>query len=91
MISTQVLWLLEGEAVHMRKVNEHAGLTLEGTAAFIWRLFTEPRTIEELVEQVVAHYSVSRDAALKDTGHFVNSLLSEGFLERYSPPAQFVP
>ena len=56
---------IDGETVILhRDAGKYYGLNEVGT--FIWELLQEPRSVDELCEQVVAEYDVDRDRCQTD-------------------------
>jgi len=56
---------IDGESVILhREAGKYYGFNEVGT--FIWELLQEPRSVDELCEQVVAEYDVDRDRCQND-------------------------
>lgn len=62
-------------------LNINAMITLNESAAFMWKLMEKETTIDELVKQVLANYEdVEEDMAKKAVEGFVSQLNEHGFL-----------
>ncbi|NHC45921.1 PqqD family protein [Motilibacter aurantiacus] len=55
-------------------------LTLNETGSLLYELLRQERTMDELVDAVVAEYSVDRATALRDVEAFVAALREHGLL-----------
>ena len=54
--------------------------TLNETSTFVWDLVDGRRTVQELVDAVVAEFEVTRDVAAADVHRLIASLCDEGLL-----------
>jgi hypothetical protein len=54
----------------------------EGPAPEIWDLLADPRTADELVDELAARYGVSVEAVRADVMSFVNDLVDRGLVAR---------
>ena len=76
---------IAGEAV-LVPVGENASLqnamiTLNETAAFLWKLFEEPRTIEEAVNEILKEYEGSAEQIQIETAAFAIQGVEKGTIE----------
>ncbi|NHC15338.1 PqqD family protein [Motilibacter deserti] len=55
-------------------------LTLNETGSLLYELLRQERTMDELVDAVVAEYNVDRVIAMRDVEAFVGSLREHGLL-----------
>ena len=55
-------------------------ITLNDTGRFLWELLEEEKTVEQLVEAVLAEYDVSAEDATRYINDFVGKLNEYGFL-----------
>jgi hypothetical protein len=53
---------------------------LNGVASLIWRLATEGKSPDAIVEAIVSEHDVDRDAASNDVGEMLSRLRSMGLL-----------
>jgi len=53
---------------------------LNGVASLIWRLATEGKSQDAIVEAIVTEHDVDRNAAAKDVGEMLERLQSMGLL-----------
>lgn len=62
-------------------LNINAMITLNESAAFMWKRMEQETTIDELVKEVLANYDdIEEDMARKAVEGFVNQLNEHGFL-----------
>ena len=59
----------------------HGMINLNDTGAFMWKFFSEERTVEEGVNALCAEYEVERDRAQADVEKFAEILEKNGFIE----------
>lgn len=52
--------------------------TMNDTGAFIWRQLQEPRTIDQLSNEVTKEFDVTIEQARDDTERFIRQLVEEG-------------
>lgn len=52
-----------------------------GVGTFIWELLAEPRSIDELVDGIMADYDVERERCAADVGAFVQELVRLKLIE----------
>lgn len=57
-------------------------LRLSETAAAVWRLLDEPRTLEELVDNLAPRYNTAPSRISDDVAGVVNQLMELGVLRR---------
>src|SRR5436190_7957008 len=73
---------IAGETVIVPVRNDVADLdsiyTLNETGTFVWDLLDGRRTVEELVNAVVAEFEVAREVAAADVTRLIASLRDEG-------------
>jgi hypothetical protein len=71
---------LSGEAAMLDlKSGRYYGLNPVG--ARIWNLLKEPRTVESLIQAVLAEYDVPREECERDALDILGRLASEGLIE----------
>lgn len=59
----------------------HGMVRLNETGAFLWKKMTEAdRTVDELVDALLAEYEVDRETATRDVGNLVNRFRESGIL-----------
>ena len=56
-------------------------ITLNDTAAFLWRYFMEERTLEEGISAMCAQYDVDEEKARNDVEKFIKNLTDNGLIE----------
>lgn len=66
--------ILDQKNGSIRELNELAG--------FIWDLFENPHSINEIVTEITKNFSVSEETAKLDVTEFVNSYLNSKFLTK---------
>jgi len=54
--------------------------TLNETGTFVWDLLDGRRTVDELIDAVVAEFEVAREVAAADVARLIASLSAEGLL-----------
>lgn len=61
----------------------HAGnyYSVGGIGTVIWGLLAEPRSVDELVDAVVADYDVDRERCASDVGSFLEELTGLKLIE----------
>jgi hypothetical protein len=52
------------------------------TAGDIWRLLEQPRTLDELGDELVSTYAVTRDRCLASVSSFLRDLAAKRLIER---------
>ena len=75
-VSTEV----EGEAVILGLADE-VYYGLDGAGALVWSLLTEPRTVAELRDAVVAEYDVDAETAGRDLVRLLDELRERRLVE----------
>lgn len=55
--------------------------SIGGVGTFIWGLLAEPRSMDELIDGVVADYDVAREQCALDVGVFVQELIRLKLIE----------
>ena len=59
----------------------HGMVRLNETGAFLWKKMTEAdRTVDELVDALLAEYEVDRETATRDVENLVNQFRESGIL-----------
>ena len=59
----------------------HGMVRLNETGAFLWKKMTEAdRTVDELVDALLAEYEVDRETATRDVENLVNRFRESGIL-----------
>ena len=59
----------------------HGMVPLNETGAFLWKKMTEAdRTVDELVDALLAEYEVDRETATRDVENLVNRFRESGIL-----------
>ena len=59
----------------------HGMVRLNETGAFLWKKMTETdRTVDELVDALLAEYEVDRETATRDVENLVNQFRESGIL-----------
>lgn len=80
-----VLQQIGGESllvpVGARVMDVNGLVTLNGTAAFLWRLLGEPRSSDELASAVSEAYDVDLSTARQDVRAFLESISAMGLLQ----------
>lgn len=71
--------LLDGEICLFDPENAHY-LNLNSTGSAIWELLEEPMELEQLVDKLVARYSIEKNKCLVETKLFIEASLEQGFL-----------
>ena len=56
-------------------------VTFNDVGCFLWKLMQKDSSVEELTEQVLAHYDVTTEKAQNDIQRFVEQLRKEDLLE----------
>lgn len=56
-------------------------IRLRDSAATIWRLLSEPRTLTELVAELTTSYEIEAERCRQETGEFLNQLADAGLLQ----------
>lgn len=75
---------INGETVILHTdVGKYYGLNDVGT--FIWKLISEPRTVEELCEEVVNEYDVGYQRCNTDIKKMVSEMNKKGIVELDAP------
>ena len=59
----------------------HGMINLNATGAFMWKFFSEERTLEEGVAALLAEYDVDEERARADVEKFMNAVMKNGFAE----------
>ena len=57
----------------------HGMINLNATGAFMWKFFSEERTLEEGVAALLAEYDVDEERARADVEKFMNAVMKNGF------------
>ena len=56
-------------------------ISLNETGAFLWKLLEQERTVDSLVEALLAEYTVEESVARNSVNAFLQTLRGNGFLE----------
>lgn len=59
----------------------HGMINLNATGAFLWRFYTEERSVDDGVAALCEEYDVSEEKARIDVERFAEILLRNGFAE----------
>ena len=59
----------------------HGMINLNETGAFLWRFFSEERTVEEGVAALLGEYDVDEALAREEVEKFVETIKHHGFAE----------
>jgi len=86
-----VRWIERKEGVII--LNPQTGLyhKLNRTATFIWQVCNGIRSIEEIIEEILRSYNISRDKAEKDVSSVINYFIKRGLIKLYKSPRRFYP
>lgn len=57
-------------------------VTLNGTAAYVWELLAEDRTVDELAAAVAEQFDVAPERARADVQVFIDEITRMGLLEQ---------
>lgn len=76
-----VLWRQLDDQILILDVSASRYLRLNGSGATLWRALAAPRTQEELVDELLRRYDVSRADASGDVDEFLARLGRHGLLE----------
>ena len=60
--------------------NFNGYIQLNDTAAFLWESLEEPKTAEELADDLLDEFEVSPDEAREDTDRFLKDLIKENMI-----------
>ena len=72
---------LDGELV-MMSIQAGNYYSIGGVGTRVWELLEQPKSLEELVDAVVADYAVERDRCATDVAAFVDELLGLNLIEQ---------
>jgi hypothetical protein len=79
-INPAVEWVeLDGEVV-IYDGDRHQAILINATGALLWQLFDGTATVDELADDVVAVFGVSREDALDDVLTFAEEMAEQGLL-----------
>ena len=67
------------EEVCLFDLNSAQYLNLNSTGSAIWDLLEEPTELEQIVDALVAKYSIDRHQCLEDTKSFIEGSVAQGF------------
>ena len=59
----------------------HGMINLNETGAFLWKFYTQERSVEEGVSALCGEYEVEREIAQADVERFVQTIIQNGFAE----------
>lgn len=63
-------------------IYDNTMITLNETCAYLWKLFQEPKRVQEAVDRVLEDYSGAEDEEItRDICYFVLDSLQKGFLK----------
>jgi hypothetical protein len=65
----------------MLQVEQGAYYSLDPIAAEIWRLLEQPGTVQQLVEKLVQHYTVSPEQCQADVLAFLEEMRRNGMIQ----------
>ena len=75
-VAGQAVVIATGEA----SKDFHGMVKLNGTGSVIWKGLSEGKTEDQIADELVAEYEVTREQALADVRAFVRKMADEGFL-----------
>lgn len=75
-VAGQVVVIATGEA----SKDFHGMVKLNGTGSVIWKGLSEGKTEDQIADELVVEYEVTREQALADVCAFVQKMADEGFL-----------
>lgn len=75
-VAGQAVVIATGEA----SKDFHGMVKLNGTGSVIWKGLSEGKTEDQIADELVAEYEVTREQALADVHAFVQKMADEGFL-----------
>ncbi|MEU1789598.1 PqqD family protein [Streptomyces sparsogenes] len=83
-IATDVVWMADDGEVRLYDAGSGEFQTLNSTAAELWLLVSEGRTVDAIVAETVRRYAledtVQADVVARDVRDFLDSLAGQGLL-----------
>ena len=73
-----------GDQVMMMHIENGKYYALEGTARRIWELLEEPRTLDDVVAELVGEYEIDSRACRADVSVFVRDLMENGLVVEHA-------
>jgi hypothetical protein len=70
-----------GEETVLLNYNAGRYFVMDEVGAFIWSLLQQPRTVEEVRQELFSRYDVDRETCERDLEAFLDQLAQEGLLD----------
>ncbi len=90
-ISTNVAWEWRDGNIVVWHVRNRQGYRLHGSALIIWPMLSEPRSLSELIQELLKFYDGSPGQVSSDTEEFLSQLEVNALISEHKELSAFIP